>query len=57
MKNYEFRKVQGIVGEYSFSIVLPKVYAHDLGIEKGDYVKVSRDNGRLIIEKTQGKGN
>ena len=37
---YSYRKVQGIVGENSFSIVLPKHYAINLGIGKGDYVKV-----------------
>lgn len=49
--DYVFRKVQGIVGEYSFSIVLPKSFANDLGIGKGDYVKVSQDNDKIIIEK------
>jgi hypothetical protein len=28
----EYRKVQGLVGEQSFSIVLPKQYAVNLGI-------------------------
>ena len=49
--DYVFRKVQGIVGEYSFSIVLPKSFANDLGISKGDYVKVSQDDGKIIVEK------
>ncbi len=49
--HYAFRKVQGIVGEYSFSIVLPKSFANDLGIGKGDYVKVSQDDGKIIVEK------
>lgn len=48
---YAFRKVQGIVGEYSFSIVLPKSFANDIGISKGDYVKVSQDDGKIIVEK------
>jgi AbrB family looped-hinge helix DNA binding protein len=49
--DYVFRKVQGIVGEYSFSIVLPKSFAIELGIGKGDYVKVSQDDGKIIVEK------
>jgi AbrB family looped-hinge helix DNA binding protein len=49
--DYVFRKVQGIVGEYSFSIVLPKSFANDLGIGKGDYVRLSQDDGKIIIEK------
>jgi AbrB family looped-hinge helix DNA binding protein len=53
--DYAFRKVQGIVGEYSFSIVLPKSFAHDLGISKGDYVKVSQENGKIVIEKMEEK--
>ena len=51
-QDMEYRKVQGIVGQQSFSIVLPKTYAINLGIGKGDYVKVSQDNGKIIIEKT-----
>ena len=37
----QYRKVQGIMGEHSFSVVLPKLYATNLGIGKGDFVKVS----------------
>jgi bifunctional DNA-binding transcriptional regulator/antitoxin component of YhaV-PrlF toxin-antitoxin module len=51
MKQIEFRKVQGIVGDQSFSIVLPKKYAVDLGIGKGDFVKVHQQEGCIIIEK------
>ena len=39
----EYRKIQGLVGEHSLSFVLPKKYATDLGIVKGDYVKVSHN--------------
>lgn len=53
--HYAFRKVQGIVGEYSFSIVLPKSFAHDLGIGKGDYVKVSQEDGKIVVEKMEEK--
>jgi hypothetical protein len=48
---YQYRKVQGIMGEHSFSIVLPKQYALDVGIGKGDSVKVIHDLERIIIEK------
>jgi hypothetical protein len=47
----EYRKIQGLVGEHSLSFVLPKKYATDLGIVKGDYVKVSQRDGRILIEK------
>ena len=51
--NKEFRKVQGLVGESSFSIVLPKSFANALGIGKGDFVKVYADNSKIIVEKAQ----
>jgi antitoxin component of MazEF toxin-antitoxin module len=47
----EYRKIQGLVGDQSFSVVLPKKYAIDLGIGKGDFVRVSQSEGRIIIEK------
>jgi hypothetical protein len=47
----EYRKIQAGVGDYSLSFVLPKKYANDLGIGKGDYVKVSTHDRRMIIEK------
>ena len=50
-KNIHYRKIQGLVGEHSFSIVLPKSYAMSLGIGKGDFVKVSQDSSKIIIEK------
>ena len=40
----EYRKIQGLVGESSFSVVLPKSYAVDLGIGKGDFV-----SGRTVV--------
>jgi antitoxin component of MazEF toxin-antitoxin module len=50
-RNLEFRKVQGLVGEQSFSVVLPKQYAVNLGIAKGDFVKVHLEENRIVIEK------
>jgi hypothetical protein len=50
-KSTEYRKIQGIVGEQSFSVVLPKKYAIDLGIGKGDFVRVHQEDGRIILEK------
>jgi hypothetical protein len=47
----EYRKVQGIVGDLSFSVVLPKKYAIDLGIGKGDFVKVHQKDNTIVIEK------
>jgi bifunctional DNA-binding transcriptional regulator/antitoxin component of YhaV-PrlF toxin-antitoxin module len=50
---FEIRKVQGLVGETSFSIILPKVYATKLGIEKGDFLKCHVEDNRLILEKAE----
>ncbi len=49
----EYRKVQGLVGETSFSIVLPKSFANALGIGKGDFVKVYTNESKIIVEKAQ----
>jgi hypothetical protein len=49
----EYRKVQGLVGESSFSIVLPKSFAIGLGIGKGDFVKVYAEENRIVVEKAQ----
>ena len=49
----QVRKVQGLVGEQSFSIVLPKHYATNLQIGKGDYVIVTQRDNKIVIEKAQ----
>jgi antitoxin component of MazEF toxin-antitoxin module len=51
MTDVEYRKIQGIVGELSLSVVLPKYYAIRLGIGKGDFVKVSQEQNKIVIEK------
>jgi hypothetical protein len=50
-KKLEYRKIQGLVGDQSFSVVLPKAYANYLGIQKGDFVKVIQDGQKITIEK------
>ena len=49
--HYDYRKIQGLIGETSFSIILPKQFAINLGIGKGDFVKVHQEDGKIIIEK------
>lgn len=51
MCKIEDKKFQGLVGEASFSIILPRDYAINLGIAKGDFVKVRQEEGRIIVEK------
>jgi hypothetical protein len=46
-----YRRIQGLVGEQSFSLVLPKQYAINLGIGKGDFVRVTQVDKKIIIEK------
>ena len=49
----EIRRVQSLQGEKSFTIVLPKEFAVQLGIGKGDFLKCLVDRNRLIVEKMQ----
>ena len=48
---YELRKVQGL--ESSVGVVLPKKYSADLGIRKGNLVKLRLDGSRIILEKVE----
>jgi hypothetical protein len=49
---FEYRKIQTILGDVSFSLVLPKQYAVRLGLRKGDFVKVHQEQERIVIEKS-----
>jgi len=51
IENSEIRRVQGLQGERSFTLVLPKEFAIRLGIGKGDFLKCSLDGQRLVVEK------
>jgi Antidote-toxin recognition MazE, bacterial antitoxin len=51
LTDLEYRKIQGLVGDQSFSVVLPKSYALHLGIGKGDFVKVRQEENKIVIEK------
>jgi hypothetical protein len=51
--NVELRRVQALHGEKSLTIVLPKNFAVQLGIGKGDFLKCLVENNRLIVEKMQ----
>lgn len=48
---FAYRKIQGIVGDQSLSVILPKSYAVNLGIGKGDFVKVHQEDNKIIVEK------
>jgi hypothetical protein len=43
----------GLVGSSSFCVVLPKNFVSGLGLSRGDYVRVIKEEGRIIIEKDE----
>lgn len=47
----EIRKIHGLLGGQSLSVVLPKAFVQNLGIQQGDFVKVYPENNRIVIEK------
>jgi len=40
-----------IYGDISLSVILPKQYVGLLGLQRWDYVKVTEEDNRIIIEK------
>jgi hypothetical protein len=53
IENMAIRRVQAYHGEKSLTFVLPKDFAIALGIGKGDYLKVTLDDQKLIIQKAE----
>lgn len=47
----EIRRVQALQGERSLTIILPKTYASHLGIGKGDFLKITVEGTKLIMER------
>jgi hypothetical protein len=50
-KKIEYRKVQAIHGNSTFVLVLPKDFVSVLNIAKGDYVKCSISDNKMVVEK------
>jgi hypothetical protein len=48
---YWYRKIQPVLGGASLNITLPKPYAISLGLTKDGFVKVSKNDDKIIIEK------
>lgn len=46
-------QVLGLAGKKSIMFVVPKNLAEGMGFEKGDFVRVSREKNRLIVEKAE----
>ena len=53
IEGLEIRRVQAYSGDRSLTIVLPKIFSEKLKIEKGDFLKVHLENGKLIVEKAE----
>ena len=49
----ELRKLQGIHGNTTFTLVFPKDFVSILNLSKGDYLKCRISNNQLIIEKAE----
>ena len=49
----EIRKLQGIHGNSTYTIVLPKEFISILNLSKGDYLKCRVSNQQLVIEKAE----
>jgi bifunctional DNA-binding transcriptional regulator/antitoxin component of YhaV-PrlF toxin-antitoxin module len=47
----QIRRIQALTGDRSFTLVFPKQFAVELGIEKGDYLTCHVDGNRLIVQK------
>ena len=47
----EIKTIQALTGERSLTFVLPKIYSEKLGIEKGDFLKVHIEDGKLVVQK------
>jgi hypothetical protein len=49
----EIRRTQALTGDRSLTLVLPKQFAIELGITKGDFLKCHVESNRLIVEKAE----
>ncbi len=47
------KKIQGSLGDVSFTVVLPKDFATQLGITKKDFLNVSCNEDYIVIEKDE----
>lgn len=51
LERTEIYRVHALYGERSFTLVLPKEFATELGVGKGDVLKCKFDGQRLIVER------
>lgn len=48
-----YRKIQEVGSGLSLCVTLPKQYATELNLDKLSFVRMSRENGRIVVEKVQ----
>jgi antitoxin component of MazEF toxin-antitoxin module len=46
-------RINGILGKTSLTVVLPKDLLKELHMQRGDFVKINKDNDKIIIEKLE----
>jgi antitoxin component of MazEF toxin-antitoxin module len=52
-ENHTIRKVQAYSGDRSLTVVLPRVFAEQLHIGKGDFLIVQLKDRKLVLEKAE----
>ena len=52
-RDIEIRRAQALTGDRSLTVVLPKHFANQLKISKGDFLKCHIEDDRLILEKAE----
>ncbi len=50
MEDY-IHRINGNIGKTSLNVVLPKNFIEELQMQKGDFVKINKDNDKIIIKK------
>jgi len=48
---YFYRKLQSVAKGISLSVTLPKQYVVDLNLRPEDFVRMSVENGKIVMEK------
>lgn len=52
MKDY-IHRINGILGKTSLTVVLPQGFIKDLHMQKGDFVKINKEDDRIVIQKLE----
>jgi antitoxin component of MazEF toxin-antitoxin module len=50
-QKFEYRKIQGLIGDSSLGVILPKTMATNISINKGEFVKIYQEEDKIIIQK------